>query len=784
MNHTHHHQNGHCNCGCCQEAPQKPSRTEHSSHPTDHTEDDCDADPHHREHHNCGADHHHKEHCDCDSGHQKATELSSVPDGKQTVFYLEHLGCAHCAAKMETQIQKIPGIRSASLSYPLKQLRITAKDPHKLLPKIQEICTSIEPEVTVTPIKNSEHRTRGIKPLFAEHKKTLLSLIMGAILFVFSEIGLHLGLPMIPVILLDAAAYIILGKEVVITAVKNIAKGHALDENFLMTIATIGAFCTRQYPEAVGVMLFYRSGEFFEELAVERSRRQIMAAADLRPEEVTRLEHGLPVTIPAEDALPGDLLLIRPGDRIPLDGVILEGQSRIDTSPITGEPVPVGAGPNDHVLSGCINTSGTLKLQVEKPLSQSMVTRILNSVENAAATKPKMDRFITRFSRVYTPIVVAAALFTALIPSLITGDVRHWVYTALTFLVISCPCALVLSVPLSFVSGIGAGSRLGILFKGGLSLEALNRIKAVVMDKTGTLTEGSFSVQEILPEKGYTKDSLLQLLAGCEQTSTHPIAASILSEAKARGIQPASASHTEELAGLGIRTVICGREVLCGNRKLLESCNIPLEGYIPGDFGTEVLLADGGHYAGSVRISDRLKPNAAAAMTSLKKRGLYTVMLTGDTQENAEEIAAQTGIEEIHARLLPEDKLNRLTDIRNRQGAVMFVGDGINDAPVLAGADVGAAMGSGADAAIEAADVVFMTSSADAIPKAFAIAQNTNRIAWQNVIFALVIKILIMILGLFGFASMWLAVFADTGVAMLCVLNAVRILYKKYNHPS
>ncbi len=736
----------------------------------------------------CDCRHHHDNHCshslppNGSSGcEQRETKSSSASDGTQTIFYLEHLGCAHCAAKMEAQIQKLPGVRTANLSYSLKQLRLTAENPKKLLPQIRDICTSIEPDVTVTLTEPGRNSPRKSKTLPAEQKKTLFSLIFGAVLFAFSEIGLHLGLPEIPVILLDVAAYILLGKEVVITAVKNIVKGHALDENFLMTIATIGAFCTRQYPEAVGVMLFYRVGEFFEELAVERSRRQIMSAADLRPEEVVRLENGLPVTIPAEEALPGDILLIRPGDRIPLDGVIQEGNSRIDTSPITGEPVPKSAGPKDPVVSGCINTSGTLKLQVEKPLSRSMVTRILESVENAAAAKPKMDRFITRFSRVYTPVIVAAALFTAIVPSLMTGDVRHWIYTALTFLVISCPCALVLSVPLSFVSGIGAGSRLGILFKGGIALEALTRIKAVVMDKTGTLTEGNFSVQKILPAEGYTEESLLSFLAGCEQSSSHPIAVSILSEAQARGIRPAKACGTEELAGLGIHTTICGCEVLCGNRKLLETFAVPLGEYVSCDFGTEVLLAVSGRYAGSIQISDTLKSDAASAVATLKAQHLFTVMLTGDTKKNAEAIAARTGIEEIHARLLPEDKLHRLSDIRSRHGAAMFVGDGINDAPVLAGADVGAAMGSGADAAIEAADVVFMTSAVDAIPKAFSIARITNRIAWQNVIFALAVKILILILGLLGFASMWLAVFADTGVAMICILNAIRILYKKYN---
>ena len=567
-------------------------------------------------------------------------------------------------------------------------------------------------------------------------------------------------------------AYLILGWEIVQKALKNLFRGKMLDENFLMALASIGAFFIGNGPEGVGVMLFYRIGEYFEDKAVERSRSQIMDAVDMRPEVVQLVEGEDVREIPAGEARVGDILLVRPGDRIPLDGVVVSGESRIDTSPVTGEPVPIHAGTGDSVISGCVNQSGQLTIRVEKPLSESMVTRILDSVENAAASKPKIDRFITRFARVYTPVVVTVAVLTAIIPSLVTGQWSYWVYTALTFLVMSCPCALVLSVPLAFFAGIGAGGKKGILFKGGQSMEAMGKIQAVVMDKTGTLTRGDFRVQKI--EGG---EELLSLCASCEQQSTHPIAASIVAEARERGLELERPESLEELAGRGIRAVLDGREILCGNARLMEENGIsfPEE----QEYGTRVLVAVDGAYRGCLLISDTLKPGAASAVAKLRGSGIETVMLTGDAPEAAEAVARMADIREVHAGLLPQQKLERLQDIRAKQGAVMFVGDGINDAPVLAGADVGAAMGSGADAAIEAADVVFMTSDVEAVPQALGIARQTGRIAWQNVVFALAVKLAVMILGLCGFASMWMAVFADSGVAMLCVLNSIRLLYRK-----
>lgn len=704
---------------------------------------------------------------------------------KTKTYLLENLGCANCAAKMEKRINELDGIEDASITFATKQLRVTAASPDRYLPQIREICTSIESEVivkekeTARPARTEEQKDSK-KDAKAENRKTLLGIGVGAALFILMEILEHAGMEGIWTIPFFVIAYIILGGKVVLTAVKNLFKGQIFDENFLMSIATLGAFVIQEYPEAVGVMLFYRIGEYFEHIAVEKSRTQIMDAVDMRPETVNLLSGDDIQVIGAEEAQIGDILLVRPGDRIPLDGIVTDGESRIDTSPITGEPVPVHVEKGNEVLSGCVNTSGQLKIRVEKPLEESMVTRILDSVENAAASKPKVDRFITRFARIYTPIVVLLALATALLPPLLAGgDWNYWVYTALTFLVMSCPCALVLSVPLAFFSGIGAGSKKGILFKGGVALEAMADIKAVVMDKTGTITEGNFVLQKIVPAEGINEQELLSLTASCEQISTHPIANSIVTAAREKGTELQKPSTLKEIAGEGILAVIDGKVILCGNRKLMEHHMVNLSAYKNDAFGSEVLIAIEGEYAGCMVISDTIKADAKPAVAALKKRGIVTAMLTGDAQNSAEAVAAQTGIDEVHAKLLPQDKLSELKKIRGKYESVMFVGDGINDAPVLAGADVGAAMGSGADAAIEAADVVFMTSSMEAIPESIRIAKAAVQISWQNIVFALAIKIIVMILGLCGFASMWMAVFADTGVAMLCVLNSIRILYKK-----
>nr|WP_298563716.1 heavy metal translocating P-type ATPase [uncultured Phascolarctobacterium sp.] len=701
------------------------------------------------------------------------------------VYLLEDLGCANCAAKMEKAINELPGVSAATITYATKQLRLTAKDHAQLLPQVQAICSKIEAGVKVVervgkPVLaesiNQRKKSGGILSM-SDEQRSLAEIVLGGILFIISEItGI---VPEAYHVYCLVAAYILLGGRIVLTAVRNIAKGQVFDENFLMTVATLGAFAIRQYEEAVGVMLFYRVGEYFEHRAVEKSRGQIMEAVDMRPEVVNLLIGEEVRVIPAEEANVGDILLVRAGDRIPLDGVVIEGESLLDTSPVTGEPVPVKRGFGDEVVSGCVNTSGMLKIRVEKVLAESMVTKILDSVENAAASKPQLDRFITRFARIYTPFVVAVAVLTAVLPGLLTGNWEYWIYTALTFLVISCPCALVLSVPLAFFSGIGAGSKYGILFKGGVTMEALKNVKAVVMDKTGTVTKGNFVVQKLVPVRGVDADELLRLCASAELISSHPIATSIVNAAKARELKLERPHTFEEIAGEGLVAAAADGKILCGNKKLLQRFDIDFSAREEGNYGTEVLVARGGRYLGQIIIDDTLKEDAVAAVAALKKMQLTTAMLTGDAEASAQAVAKAAGIDEVRAKLLPQDKLNELVRLRKQYGGVMFVGDGINDAPVLAGADVGAAMGSGADAAIEAADVVFMNSEMRSIPQAIAIAKETTRIAWQNVFFALVIKIIIMAAGLAGFASMWAAVFADTGVSVLCVLNSIRILYKK-----
>ena len=865
--HHHDHNNEHCSCGC-ENHEHGHEHHHHHDHNNEHCSCGCENHEHGHEHHH---HHDHDDHCACgceDHEHEHGHHHPHSTTSAKRVYILENLGCAHCASKMEEQIQHLDGVESATITFATKQLRLNAADPDALLPQIRKICTSIESEVKVVPrnpkpsasadvttriyllenlgcahcaskmeeqiadldgiseatitfatrqlrvtAKNpdryldqirrictsiesevivkekdprpkaqaatSETHAASTKRTFSKEKINTICIIIGAILFVAGEIMEHKGFSDTATLPVFVIAYLALGGVIVVKAAKNISHGQIFDENFLMSIATLAAFAINDSAEAVGVMLFYRIGELFEEKAVERSRGQIMDAVDLRPEVVNLVAGDDVQVIPSENAQVGDVLLVRPGDRIPLDGVIIEGSSRIDTSPITGEPVPVAVNEGDEITSGCVNTSGQLKIRVEKPLGESMVTRILDSVENAAASKPKIDRFITRFAKVYTPCVVGIAVATALIPSLVTGNWHYWIYTAITFLVMSCPCALVLSIPLAFFSGIGAGSKKGILFKGGLSIEGLSHLGAVVMDKTGTITEGNFQLQKVVTTGEYSEEQLLAMCAGCEQNSTHPIANSIVAAAKERGISLEKPLSLEEISGHGISAQMPEGKVLCGNRKLMDKFGVAIGELHEAAYGSEVFMAVNGKFAGYMLISDTIKPDAKGAISSLKKLGLHTVMLTGDSEDSAQAVGKEAGIDEIYAKLLPEDKLNALKKIRQEHGTVMFVGDGINDAPVLAGADVGAAMGSGADAAIEAADAVFMNSNVDAIPQSVSIAKNTNRIAWQNVVFALVIKIAVMILGLAGHANMWMAVFADTGVAMICVLNSIRILYKK-----
>lgn len=612
-------------------------------------------------------------------------------------------------------------------------------------------------------------------------KFELISLVIGAVLFVGAivykniyNLPSYAGAPLYVLL----AALLFLGWNIFLDAVRNLFKAKVLDENFLMSIASIGAFAIGQYTEAVGVMLFFRLGEYFEEMAVAHSRSAIKRVVDLRPEVVNLVVGDNVKVTPAADIKVGDIVQVRPGDRIPLDGVVVSGESRLDTSAVTGESLPVKVAPGSQVMSGCINTSGALTMKVEKVLGESLVSRILASMENAAAAKPKMDRFITRFSKIYTPIVVGLALIAAFVVPLVTGqDSHYWVYTALSFLVMSCPCALVLSVPLAFFCGIGTGSKSGILFRDGQALEVLSLVKAAVMDKTGTLTKGEFAVQKIVPAQGFMEEDVLRLAAVCELASTHPIGTSIVAAAKKQKFALAQPQDVEEISGHGIKATIDGAEVLCGNRKLMDKFNVAVPALEPA-VGAEVFVAKDGHFAGQIIVADALKADAQEAIADLKAQDIKTVMLTGDNEQTAAAMAKEAGIDEVHAKLLPQDKVTDMQKIREKYGRILFVGDGINDAPVLAGADVGAAMGSGADAAIEAAEVVFLNSEVSAVSRAIAIAKKTMGIAHQNVVLAILIKVIVMILGITGiYANMWLAVFADTGVMIICVLNSFRLLY-------
>ena len=706
----------------------------------------------------------------------------------EETLLLKDLNCPNCAAKIEDRIRKMDVVETANFTIATHQLKLTGswEDREALKRDIQDICDAIEEGVTVADYERKSKASVDEHGHDQDHgsEAVTIAVIVAGLLFMAYEalttVVPSIGMPESIETPIYYIAYILLAFPVLRIAGRNILKGQVFDENFLMSIATLGAIAIDALPEAVGVILFYRIGEFFEEKATDRSRTEIMNAVDMRPQEVRVVDTGCGgeiVVMAPEKVEVGWTIEVRPGDLIPLDGTVLEGETRVNTAPVTGEPVPVRAVPGTQLMSGCINESGRITMRVDKVLEESMVTKILDAVENAASSKPKIDRFITRFARVYTPIVVAFALAVAIIPSLITGEWHKWIYTALTFLVISCPCALVLSVPLAFFSGIGNASKHGILLKGGRVIEALANVKAVALDKTGTITSGEFKVQNVETVGSHVSNAqLLSMAAAIEAVSTHPIATSIVSEAKAQGIVVEASDFVQELAGEGMVGTVDGQQVLVGNRRLME--RYAVQGY-PTEaaaYGTEVLVAEGNVYLGRIIIADEARPDSAEAIADLNGQDIKTVMLTGDAEASANYIAKETGVSAVRAQLLPQDKLSVVQDIRSEYGPTMFVGDGINDAPVLAGADVGGAMGSGADAAIEAADVVFMRSSLTAIAHVLDLSKATLRVAWQNVVFAIAVKILIMALGLMGYASMWWAVFGDTGVSILCILNSIRIL--------
>lgn len=577
-------------------------------------------------------------------------------------------------------------------------------------------------------------------------------------------------------------AYFVIGWDVLWKAARNIAHGQVFDENFLMALATVGAFCTGffgegEYPEAVFVMLFYQVGELFQGYAVGKSRKSIASLMDIRPDYANVERDGQLTQVDPEEVAVGDTITVKAGERVPLDGVVLEGSSLVNTSALTGESVPRQVQPGDDVISGCVNQSGLLRVRVTKPFGESTVQKILDLVENSSSKKAKAENFITKFARYYTPIVVFCALALALVPPLFVGDWVGWVQKALIFLVVSCPCALVISVPLSFFGGIGGASRQGILVKGGNYLEVLANTEIVVFDKTGTLTKGVFNVTAIHPEE-YSESGLLEMAALAESYSDHPISRS-LKEAWGQELDASRVGEVEELSGRGVRAQVDGKTVCAGNDKLME--DIGVKWHPCHHVGTTVHVAVEGKYTGHIVISDEVKPDAKEAIAALKAQGVKkTVMLTGDAKAVGESVAKDLGLDEAYTQLLPGDKVDRVEALlseKSPKGKLAFVGDGINDAPVLSRADIGIAMGAlGSDAAIEAADIVLMDDKPSKIAKAMEISQRTLRIVRQNIVFALAVKLLVLALTPFGIANMWEAVFADVGVMVIAILNASRAL--------
>lgn len=751
---------------------------------------------HSHEHH---GEHHHHEHGDC-CGHEHEHKHKTV------TYSVENLGCAHCGAKIEEAINKMDGIDKAVLNFAMMKLKVEGEITDDTLTQMNKIANSIEAGVEFVPESHGHsHKHHGEHHRHHEHGDScccgdahenkneeehkhshshgdyhgLILLLIGIAVFVAAIILEH-TLDIFPITLgVYIAAYLILGFNILKSTFKNIKAGNFFDENFLMTVATIGAFALGDFTEAVGVVLFFRIGEFFEDFAVAKSRKAITDVASLKVEEADVLVNGEFVRTPSEDIKVGDILRIKAGERIAADGIVESGTSRIDTSAVNGEPVPMSVRKGDKIMSGCINLNEMFTLRVTAAADDSMISKIARAVEDASAEKPQIDRFITRFAKVYTPIVIAAAVLTAIVPSLITGDWSKWIYSALTFLVISCPCALVLSVPLAYFSGIGASSKLGILFKGGNSIEALGKVKAIAFDKTGTLTDGTFSVTKVECFGNADENALLTICGSCEQGSTHPVAESITSYCREKNLALVSPEKSEELAGRGVSSELNSKKILCGNERLMAENGIKLPANLAPTSGSVVYVAVDGNAVGRVVVSDTIKKTSRDAMKKLRALGIKTAMFTGDKKENAEIAANELGIDIVRAELLPDGKLEEIRKLRSEYGSVMFVGDGINDGPVLAGADVGGAMQSGSDLALEAADAVFMNSEPEAVVTAKKIANKTLRISYENIIFALAIKAVVLVLGLLGHPNMWLAVFADSGTAMLLILNSIRILRTK-----
>ena len=697
-------------------------------------------------------------------------------------FILEGLDCANCAAKIESKVKQLPHIVSATVNFMMKTLTIEIQDKahiDSLVKQVKETVTSLEPHVEVIEQNGDNHAHSHTHDHGDGDKSGMVRrLILGVILFI---IPITMPLSLAVKVVLYGTAYLVIGSDIVLLAMKNIIRGQVFDENFLMTIATIGAFAIGEYPEGVAVMLFYKIGELFQDMAVNKSRKSITALMDIRPDFAHLQVEGESVKVSPEDVHIGDIILVKPGERVPLDGMIIKGNAMVDTSALTGESMPRSVGVGDEALSGFINQNGVIEVKVTKNFGQSTVSKILELVQNASNNKAKTENFITKFARHYTPVVVGAAALIAIVPPFIIrgATFSDSIYKALVFLVISCPCALVISIPLGFFGGIGAASKNGILIKGSNYLEALNQIDTVVFDKTGTLTRGEFSVTDIRANGSFSNDDLLRYTAYIESYSNHPIALSIIKE-YGQEINQESVKDYKEVAGHGITATIEGKRVVAGNSKLMEEEKIKYD-HEEGIVGTIVHVAVDHIYAGLIVIADTIKEDAISSIEELKSMGIkQMIMLTGDHEGVAQEVGKTLQMDQVYSGLLPHEKLEKLEQIYARKAAekkITFVGDGINDAPVLARADVGIAMGGlGSDAAIEAADIVIMTDEPSKIATAIRIAKQTQKIVWQNIIFALGVKLIVLLLGAWGVATMWEAVFADVGVSVLAILNSIRVL--------
>ena len=703
-------------------------------------------------------------------------KLKKQEPGKK-VMYLNGLDCADCAQKIENAVKKLDGVRTASVDFTTERLTVETADKNNLpaiLRAVSQTVLTLEPDVKISYTEKKEAEQESVD---WKERLTHIGLAVGTVLF---AVGLIFTFPNQVEFVIFLVAYLLAGWEVLFRAIRNIIKGQVFDENFLMSIATIGAFAIGQYPEGVAVMLFYQAGELLQDIAVNRSRKSISSLMDIRP-DYANLKVGDEIRkVTPEEVGIGDLIVVKPGEKIPLDGKVVEGKSSLDTSALTGESLPRDVEVGGAALSGAVNKSGLLTIEVTKEFGESTVSKILDLVQNASSQKAPTENFITKFARYYTPVVVFAALALAVIPPLVVpgATFAQWISRGLIFLVVSCPCALVVSIPLGFFGGIGGASKNGVLVKGSNYLEALNNVDTVVFDKTGTLTKGNFKVTEIKTVNSFPEDDVLTFAAYAEGFSSHPIAVSIR-EAYGKEIDVKRISDYEEISGHGIRVKVDGRPVLAGNAKLMDSEKIEWsKEAVPG---TVVYLAIDGKFAGYLVISDEVKPDSKEAISRLKAAGVRkTVMLTGDNRATGEKVGKELGLDTVYTELLPQQKVEKMEGLVKEVVAgkkLVFVGDGINDAPVLARADVGVAMGGlGSDAAIEAADVVLMTDEPSKLVNAIRIAKRTRKIVMQNIIFALAVKAVFLALGAFGIANMWEAVFGDVGVTVIAVLNATRTM--------